>query len=39
MRLLARFLFLMSLLLGISVALAWAWDRNDPAEAVEQPAR
>jgi hypothetical protein len=31
MRLIARFLLLMSLVLGLSLAFAWAWDRTDPA--------
>ena len=39
MRLIARFLLLLSLVIGLSLALAWAWDRNDPLQLTELPAR
>lgn len=29
MRLIARMMLLLSLVLGVSVALAWAWDNSD----------
>ena len=33
MRLFARFVLLMTLVLGLSLAFAWAWDRSDDAVA------
>ena len=32
MRLLARFVLLLSQVLGLSLAFAWAWDRSDPGQ-------
>jgi hypothetical protein len=33
MRLIARMMLLLSLVLGVSVALAWAWDNSDDLAA------
>lgn len=40
MRLIVRMMLLLSLVLGVSVALAWAWDRSDDLAARQaDPAR
>ena len=33
MRLIARFVFLMVAVFGVSLAFAWAWDRSDVPQA------